>query len=213
MRIINIYSKFAITPNLQEHMIRVAKVVKFIKNHWTGPHVDWDEVFKAALLHDVGNIVRFNFDKYPQFLGEEIKRVDYWKEKQNEIIAKYGTDDHDATKKMLEEINIPQSLIDIIQSKSFGKSIELSKSDNWIVKLLYYGDSRVMPNGIGTLDERLTDVTQRIGKYRDDPNLPNLVTACKEIEKQIQHNTNIDLSQITDDTVSKNDKEFLEMEV
>lgn len=98
MRIKEIYEKFGIPPNLQEHMVQVAKVVDFIKVHWSGPDVNWELLTKAALLHDIGNLVKYDFGVIP------IENGDFWKQRQQEIKQKYGTDDHEATKNMLAEI-------------------------------------------------------------------------------------------------------------
>lgn len=57
MKISDIYKKFGIPPNLQEHMLRVCGVVSFIKKHWNNADIkiDWDLVKKTSLLHDLGN--------------------------------------------------------------------------------------------------------------------------------------------------------------
>ena len=91
MKIADIYNKFSITPNLAEHMMTVTGIAMYIGKYWRGPKIDWEKVKKTALLHDLGNIVRFDFDKYPQFLGSEQSRIDYWKKIQAETINKYGT--------------------------------------------------------------------------------------------------------------------------
>lgn len=91
MAIQDIYSKFAIAPNLQRHMLTVTKLALFLCDHWQGPPIGKELLTKACLLHDLGNIVKFDLEKYPHFLEEEQGRVEYWKQKQKEIIAKYGT--------------------------------------------------------------------------------------------------------------------------
>ncbi len=116
-------------------------------------------------------------DKYPEFLGNEQKNIDYWKRIQRKIIEKYGTDDHDATKLILEELNLDNKLIDIILRKSFGNSVEIAKSENWPLKLLYYADLRTLPNGIGTLEERIGDVGARMPKYTSRPDFDDLCEA------------------------------------
>ena len=73
MKIIDIYEKFATPPNLQQHLFRVATIVLFLQKHWMGEGFDWQKMVIAALLHDLGNIVRFDFDNHPELLGEELK--------------------------------------------------------------------------------------------------------------------------------------------
>ena len=107
MKLGEVYKKFGSPPNLQEHMLRVCGVTSYICEHWIGKEeFDWEKVRKISLLHDVGNIVKFDFDKYPQFLGDELKNIEYWRGTQKKIIEKYGNDDHDATKNMLLEIGV-----------------------------------------------------------------------------------------------------------
>ena len=56
-----------------------------------------------ALLHDLGNIVKFDLEKYPDFLGKEKPRLEYWKKVQKEVREKYGSDDHDVAIKCYEK--------------------------------------------------------------------------------------------------------------
>ena len=213
MKVAEIYEKFGIPPNLQEHMLKVCGIVEFVQKHWSGKDiVDWDLIKKIALLHDLGNIVKFDFDKHPEFLGEEQANVEHWKQIQNKVVTKYGSDDHEATEKMLKEIGLKENAIEIILDKSFGNSIETRNSNNWPLKVLYYADLRTLPFGIGTLEERITDVKDRIPKYSNRPDFNDLVEACREIEKQIQNNLNVPVGNITDDVVKVNNS-LLNLEV
>ncbi len=201
MTITEIYDKFAIPPNLREHMLRVYGVVCFIEKHWKGEPVNWDLAKKAALLHDLGNAVKFDLDAHPEFLGEEQMNVEHWKEVQRQIIEKYGSDDHETTGKMLEEIGADRQLIDIIQAKSFGNSVESSKSDSWPLKIMYYGDMRALPFGIGTLEERIDDVRNRMPKYTSRPDFEDLINACRDIENQIAANLDMPVSEINENSI------------
>ena len=71
MTIKEIYTRFQIPTILQEHMLRTAKIVIYIKDYWVGPIVDWDSLTKAALLHDLGNIVRLQVGSGLNTKGEE----------------------------------------------------------------------------------------------------------------------------------------------
>lgn len=206
MNIFEIYKKFRIPPNLQEHMIRVYGIVCFIEKHWKGENVDWELVKKIALLHDMGNIIKFNLDQHPEFLGSEEPNVEYWKNVQKEIIQKYGSDEEEATKAMLGEIGIDANAIQIIEDKAFGNSVGVKNSSNWHLKLLYYSDLRTLPLGIGTLEERLSDVRGRMPKYTSRPDFEDLVLACREIEQQIQKKVDIDVSKINNETAKVDEK-------
>lgn len=204
MKINEIYKKFGIPPNLQEHMHRVCGVVSLIEKHWKGQErVDWFFVKKISLLHDLGNVVKFDLDKNPEFLGNEQANLEYWKKAQSQTIVKYGSDDHEVTRKMLAEVGIGQEAINVILSKSFGNSVETEKSNNWPLKILYYADLRTLPFGIGTLEERISDVRERMPKYTSRPDFKDLISSCKEIESQIQNNLDISTSGIDNKSVNE----------
>ncbi len=160
---------------------------------------------KAALFHDVGNLVKYDFGIIP------IENVDFWKQKQQEIKRKYGADDHEATKKMLAEIGVTAEISKIILDKSFGRAVEISWSETWEVKTLLYADNRVLPHGIGSLEDRLADVRVRYSKYASRPDLEE---ACREIERQIGENMDVPVAEITEENLTNyNNKDFLGREV
>lgn len=201
MTIAEIYKKFGIPPNLQEHMQRVYGVVSFIEKHWKGQDkIDWNLAKKMALLHDVGNVVKFDFVNHPEFLGKEQSNIEYWKAIQKQMIEKYGSDDNEATRKMLTEIGLDPEVVIIIFNKRFLNSIETEKSKHLSLKILYYADLRVLPLGVGSLDERIADIKKRYDpEYTSRPNYEELVNACYKIEKEIQQNLDVPVGDITDE--------------
>jgi hypothetical protein len=188
-------------------------VAKFIADHWKGKEVDNTRLVKAALVHDLGNIVKFNFDKYPQFLGDEVKNIEFWKSKQKEIISKYGADDHEVTKKILIEIGFDNNSIAVISSKSFANAVETSKSNDWDQKILLYSDMRVLPDGISTLEARLDDIMSRMPQYYNRADIQQLLGACRSIEKNLQDNVDLPLSSITDESMMHDNNELLSLEI
>lgn len=213
MKAKEVYEKLHVSPNLQRHMLRVAKIADLIVKNWTGPNIDGVKINQTALLHDVGNIVKFDLEKYPEFLEEERGNIEYWKKIQIEMIQKYGSDDHEATCKMLIDLGVNQSIIEIIQQKSFENSVKTSKSNNWELKIMFYTDLRALPQRVGTLEERLKDVTERLEKYRNRPDIEELFNACRKIEKDIEANMKINASDIKDESLEGNDIDLLEKEV
>lgn len=103
---------------------------------------------------------------------------------------------------MLLEIGVPDEVSKIIFEKSFGQAVRTSQFGSWEVKILLYADNRVLPAGIGTLEERLKDVRERYAKYRNRPDLPDIENACRNIEKQIGKNMDIPVSEITDENLT-----------
>ncbi len=214
MKVKDVYQRFGIQPNLQEHMFRVCAIVVFIEEHWTGKElVDWSGTKKAAVTHDLGNVVKFDLDKHPEFLGREQANINHWKRVQKQIIAKYGMDDHEATKRMLLELKVSNEITESILNKSFDNSIMVKNSNNWPLKILYYADFRTLPTGIGTLEERIADVRARMPKYTSRPDFEDLVAAGREIEGQLQRNLNIPVSEISDDSVKIDTESLLNLEV
>jgi 5'-deoxynucleotidase YfbR-like HD superfamily hydrolase len=96
MTIQGVYDRMEIPLNLREHMMRVGGVVEIMAEKWRGPTLDRKTAVVAALCHDLANIVKFDFSK-PEMMGEEAKRVDYWRGVQQRVIEKYGSDIHQAT--------------------------------------------------------------------------------------------------------------------
>ncbi len=189
-------------------MYTVARVVCSIRDHWVGDKIDWSFVIKAALLHDIGNIVKFNFEAHPEFLGSEASNVNYWKEVQKRIVKKYGADDHIASGNMLKEIGVTGNLLDVIQDKSFSNAVSVSLDDDWYSKILLYADMRVMPHGIVTLEERLSDVRSRMPQYTKRPDFEDLLSAARNIENQLIRSLDRSINEIDWGNVAETEKEF-----
>jgi hypothetical protein len=196
MKITEIYQKYNVTPNLAEHMQSVSRVILFLQKHWQGGEIDWNEMLLIGQLHDIGNIVKFDFENYPELLGEEKMNIAFWKEKQLEMIQCYGTDDHLVTQKILTEIGLKPKSIQIVLDKSFVNTIKIADSNDWYTKILAYADMRVTPEGITSLDDRVEDIKRRMPKYTSRQDFNELVEAAYKIEKQIQAVVNCPLSQI-----------------
>jgi hypothetical protein len=185
MNALQIYDHFGTPPNLRIHMLTVAGLVRELQSHWNGPGLPWEDVIKAALLHDVGNVVKFDLDNFPELLGSEIDRKEYWHGQQQKLLAKYGADDHAATDRMLDELGIAEVIRSVIQKKSFGNAKEIAASDDWLPKILLYCDLRVLPGRVGTLTERVDEFKRRLKKYSEREDFPELVDACRKIEGNI----------------------------
>src|SRR5690349_16753955 len=110
MKILDIYKKYAITPMLQMHQLRAAAVGNLIADNWKNEKLNKSAVVQTLLIHDMGNIIKFDLDNFPQLLGEEIKKIDFWKQTQKDFIAKYGVDEHIATQQIAKEIGAPKNV-------------------------------------------------------------------------------------------------------
>ncbi len=205
MKIHDIYDKYEIPKNLQQHMIRVAAVAAFICEHSKEP-VDIKSVISCELLHDLANIIKFNFDVFPQFIGAEGK--EYWEEVKLKFIKTYGNDEHTATYKIAEEIGVNDKVMQLIKSVGFSKISENLNSNQLERKICAYSDHRVSPYGVVSLKERLDDGRKRYLLNRPhsdtDANLYNSrMLSFFEIEKQIMSNCSISPEEINDQSVAK----------
>jgi len=181
-----IYRKLDTPQNLVSHMVTVAGLVSLIKQNWTGPIVSWDDAITAALLHDVGNVVKFDLENFPALLGSELPRIDYWRKKQRELTATYGADDHIVTDGMLEDLGVSKRIRQIISTKSFGNAVQVSDSSDYEAKILLYCDLRVLPDHIGTIQERIEDIAMRLKKYSKRADFSQLADGVYQIESQIK---------------------------
>lgn len=106
-------------PNLQEHMLRVTGVAFLICDNLE-KSVDRESVITACLIHDIGNIVKFKLEVFPEFLKP--KGLRYWKEIQENFISKYGKNDYQANYKILKEIGVDARVFKLIKSMEFRKA-------------------------------------------------------------------------------------------
>ncbi len=123
-----------------------------------------EKVVTAALLHDVGNIVKITFDIAPDFFAPE--GVAYWQARQAETIAKHGADDHVATACLLRELGVSEEIIAITEAAD----VEFLTRDPQVITseklIMHYSDMRVGLFGVVSLKERITDLHQRYVPHR-----------------------------------------------
>lgn len=184
MKINEIYEKYKIMPNLQFHMLRVAAVASLICDNFR-KEAHKSSIISACLLHDMGNIVKFKLDRFPEFLEPE--GFEYWFKVQQDFIQKYGEEDYSVTYKILNEMKVPSRIVKLIKSIEFAKAPQSAISDNFERKICIYSDLRVAPLGIVSLEERLTEVKSRYirNKKVTEAFFDNLSSSMREIEKQV----------------------------
>lgn len=204
MKIIEIYSKYKIPPNLQEHMMRVAGVGNIISSNWKEKGiVDVDRITKALLIHDIANVIIFNFDKFSHLLGEEEKNLAYWKKVQKEFIKKYGKDEHQAVIKIAKELKLEKKAI-MILDKMPKINLQNSVSKNeWELKICFYSDFRVAPFGVTSIKERVDDLIKRRKAYGASAEkikrYESIKQYCFDLEKEIQKEVAINLFSINEE--------------
>ena len=201
-KISEIYSEYNIMPNLQEHMLRVAAVAYLICDNFDG-QLDKEEIIVAALLHDMGNIIKFKLELFPKFTKPEGE--EYWQAVKEEYLKKYGANEYDASIKIAEELGVSPRVIELIKSISFlGISKTLEEND-YAKKIIEYGDDRVNPFRVVSLEDRLTDLRTRYA-HRDKERGNNFrevfENSMRQIEQQIFSRCKIKPEDVNNDTVA-----------
>lgn len=190
MNILEVYKKYQIMPQLMEHQFTVAAVGKLIcENFILGTQVDSVNIITACLLHDMGNIVKFDLSQtdklYPKLLSSERER-EYWQNVKQEFREKYGSSSHEATKNIVEELGISPRVKELVVCVGFEQGIQNAATSDFGKKICAYSDMRVGPLGVVYLEERLADLRVR---YQNHPegghNREDFEAALRQIEKQI----------------------------
>ena len=166
MNIIQVYAKYQIMPELARHQLRVAGVAQTIVQACQ-QRLDEDSIVTACLLHDMGNILKFDLTRFPEFLQPE--GLDYWQQVQLDYQKKYGVDEHEATMMIARELKVSDQVLQFIDAIGFSK-IEAHYQGKDLAKMICeYADTRVAPQGVVSLNERLADLAQRYASHYSTP--------------------------------------------
>jgi hypothetical protein len=173
-------------PQLAAHQLRVAAVAYAITQAIFEPLHD-EELISACLLHDMGNILKFDFAVFPESV--EPQGLEYWEGVKEEWRKKYGPSEHVATLTIAREIGVSERTISYIDAVGFSTAEENEKSDSFEKKVAAYADMRVDPHGVVTLAERLEDLDRRYGSRTknlgDEASVALFAAALHAIEQQI----------------------------
>lgn len=204
--IVEIYKDYRIMPNLVMHQMRVAAVAMQIIES-LDMEVDKESVIRACLLHDMGNIIKFQLDFFPEWNKPDI--LVYWQEVKDEYILKYGSNEHKASLLIADELGASVKIKDLVYCVDSASVETTANNDDFNRKICLYADGRVSPLGVVSINERSLEAKNR---YKDHPNKfdeerrlhfnKNLYS----IEKQIFYHTSIRPEDINDESI----KDYLE---
>ncbi len=202
----DIYRRFKVPRNLQEHMRRAAAVGDLICDKWQGPGLHKDDIIATLLLHDLGNIIKMDLESERglRLLGADRRRTEEIKEIQREIMEKYGPDDHIATHAMAEEIGASTRVLELLDLKTFSSITKIVANNDFENKICAYADLRVGPLGILMLKERFGELRHRLPADRLNdryPNFEELVVTAQQIEAHIFEHLLISPEEINDFTI------------
>lgn len=210
-----IYEAYRIMPNLQLHQLRVTAVAKQVCEHFKEP-IDTHTVILAALFHDMGNIIKFDFSVFPEFL--EPKGREYWQGVKDEYVKKYSADHHAANLAIAKEIGLSEKVQMCIDSVAISKIEDTLANGSWEQKICEYADTRVGPHGVLPLKERFLEGRRRYLMYhgaQDEPGIAApqdkfdvLLQTEKEMEKRILDKTSLTPGDITDESIAPSIEEL-----
>ncbi|MBI4122082.1 MAG: HD domain-containing protein [Parcubacteria group bacterium] len=202
--IAEIYEQYQIMPNLQLHQLRVAAAAKQICEAQK-MEVDTQSVISACLLHDMGNILKFDLLYFPQFL--EPQGLAYWESAKQSFKDKYGPDEHAATVAIAKELGVSDAVFSYVSSIGFSNITKNVADPSLEKKICGYADLRVGPFGVLTIDERLSDGRQRYaGKKHSisSEKYATLADGLKPLEQQVFEQATIQPADITDESIAPN---------
>ncbi len=154
-----IYERFEVEKGLRLHQRRVAGVADLICDTWIGEPLNRDTLVAAALVHDLGSIVKWDLTPRGSLLDEE--ETNRYREIQKRIRKRYGNDEYQATHAMVEQCKPEKLLLEILRLQQPEHLPALVESAFLEAKIAMYADARVKPQGVASLQERFDDLIRR----------------------------------------------------
>lgn len=208
MTISDIYAQYPVTPNLARHMLRVGAVTHLIIGHWTGPLLQEETMMKIALLHDMGNILKFDFEGNPRLLEEEQDNVEKWKDLRTEWASRFANED-EMTYAIAAECGLSGEELGMMKDLGYGFMETIAQEKGYERKIVKYADMRAAPFGILPLSERIAEGHER---YLNHPTHPmkedkdgrreKLEKASLEVERQITSHCTMAPEEINDISIA-----------
>jgi len=211
--ILAVYSSYQIMSNLKLHMLRVTGVAKILCDELVkvGVVIDTENVIAACLLHDMGNILKFDLTVFPESL--EPQGPAFWHEVQTSFQAKYGSFAHPATIKIVEEIGVNERVKELIDAISFNREKLNWESADFAKKVCAYADMRVAPQGVVSMKDRLADGRKRYSHKKEDTFSYVMAAYVQKIETQIFEKVQLKPEEVTESSVEALFNELQKVEV
>jgi len=215
-KITDIYEEYKIIPILQMHQLRVAAVAWQLCDS-LDVYLDKESIINACLLHDMGNIIKFDLDQTKLIFGLSDFETSKLKNLQEEFIKKYGNDEEEANAKIARELGMSEEIVKIISENDFRNLGKIKESEDFKSQILKYADLRTGPNGILSYEERMYEAKIRYQNHKkgnmNDDERDKLVNYGKEIEKQIFNHSSIKPEDINDESVKDVIEELKNFEI
>ncbi|MFP4118750.1 MAG: HD domain-containing protein [Candidatus Woesearchaeota archaeon] len=204
-KIDDIYDRFSIPSFLAHHMRTVAAIGRFVCDNLQET-LDTDCVVAALLLHDLGNVVKFDLDSPLTDKLCSSAEKNQLKRLQTEFRERYGASADEATMSMVAGLDVPQKVTWLLENANWLNIETVRDSASFELKVCAYADYRVSPTGIVSLEERLSDLRRRYQDYPHTDTLPEdevrkRDAAYYDIEKQLFSRADITPEDITEETI------------
>jgi hypothetical protein len=200
MNILEIYKKYQIMPQLQEHQLRVAAVADAILDNLS-LILERREIIAACLLHDMGNILKFDLTKSHIYLNKDID-IAFWQKVKDQYMEKYGPDEHIASMAIAKELGVSGRIMELINAVGFEVSVDDAYGADFGKKICEYADDRVDPFGVVGLEQRFWDLHKRYAHKHPEPEnqkkREKFENSLRQIERQIFEHCKIKPEDITE---------------
>lgn len=200
--ILDVYKEYKIMPQLREHQLRVAAVGKQLCDAMVVP-VDTKTVVSALLLHDMGNILKFDLGFFPQFC--EPQGREYWEEVKRWTAEKFGDEEHQATFRIAQEFGVSPRVLDCLNTVGFLRVRECEAINDLEKKVCSYADMRVGPFGVISASERAGEGKKRNEKRKSalsEEDRAAIKEALLRMEEQLFAQTSIKPEDINDASIA-----------
>ncbi len=201
--ILDIYKEYKINKSLVMHQLRVASVALVICDSFDFP-IDKKNIIKACLLHDMGNIIKFDLNYFPEHNEPEGK--EYWQGVKNDYVLRYGENEHHASLKIAEELDLNTRACDLIKMIDSDLIDIIAKESDFEAKICMYCDGRVTPHGVVSIEERSLEAKERYKNHPHNFDEERRIFFNKNlslIENQIFSHSKLKPDDIDDSTISE----------
>lgn len=203
MKIKQIYQKYQIMPQLELHMMRVASVASLICDSLELV-IDKDNIISACLLHDMGNILKFNLSLFPEFLKP--KGLAYWQKVKADFQSRYGNDEHIATYQIVKELKVSNRVYELVSNFGFANFEKVYTTNDMSIKICTYSDHRVSPFGIMPLKAKISEGNKRFQANKpgshDQQFFEQMCKFAQLTEEQIFKKSSINPEQVNDHSIA-----------
>jgi hypothetical protein len=170
---------------------------------WTGPSLPNQLLLETMLLHDLGNLIKFDLRPEAPYHLMLPAELPFYTALQLLWRAKYGLEADEATCKLITKIPLKNGprISQIILDHTAGTLAATVAKNDWLQKLCDYTDFRIGPHGMLTLAERFIDLKHRYAyrqlDWANQTGIDQRLKAFQTLETQLQTQVRCNLADLT----------------